>query len=72
MQFFGKAFIIISTMRPYISEGLCKKCKECVDTCPYEVFADLEGDVVVENAEDCIECTVCVESCPEHAISMGD
>lgn len=59
-------------MRPYISEELCKKCAECVDSCPYEVFADADGEVTVKNPEDCIECTACVESCPEHAISMGD
>ncbi|MGD0230621.1 MAG: 4Fe-4S binding protein [Syntrophorhabdales bacterium] len=59
-------------MRPYISEELCKKCGECVDTCPYEVFIDSAGEVIVANPEDCIECTACVDSCPERAISMGD
>ena len=59
-------------MRPYISEDRCEKCKECIDTCPYEVFEDLDGKIVIARPEDCIECTACVESCPHHAISMGD
>jgi ferredoxin len=63
---------MISTMRPHISEEQCRKCRECVETCPYEVFAEREGDIVVERPEDCIECTACVDSCPEQAISMGD
>jgi adenylylsulfate reductase, subunit B len=63
---------MITTMRPYISETLCKKCGECVDTCPYEVFEDEDGTVIVAAPEDCIECTACVDSCPAGAISMGD
>lgn len=59
-------------MRPYISEERCEQCKECVDACPYEVFADLSGTIVIARPEDCIECTACIESCPHHAISMGD
>jgi NAD-dependent dihydropyrimidine dehydrogenase PreA subunit len=59
-------------MRPHISEELCEKCGECVDTCPYEVFAELDCAVVVASPEDCIECTACVDSCPHQAISMGD
>jgi NAD-dependent dihydropyrimidine dehydrogenase PreA subunit len=59
-------------MRPYVSEDRCEKCKECVDACPYEVFADHEGTIVVARPEDCIECTACVEFCLHQAISMGD
>lgn len=59
-------------MRPYVAEELCNKCGECVETCPYEVFQDKGGTVVVATPEDCIECTACVDSCPAEAISMGD
>ena len=59
-------------MRPYISGDRCEKCTECVDTCPYEVFADLFDKIVVARPEECIECTACVDACPRHAISMGD
>jgi adenylylsulfate reductase subunit B len=63
---------MITGMRPYISDELCKKCGECIDTCPYEVFRDREGAVVVAAPEDCIECTACVELCPHEAIAMDD
>jgi adenylylsulfate reductase subunit B len=63
---------MITGMRPYISDELCQKCGECIDTCPYEVFRDQDGAVVVAAPEDCIECTACVESCPHEAIAMGD
>ncbi|MBA4416294.1 MAG: ferredoxin [Syntrophus sp. (in: bacteria)] len=59
-------------MRPYISKKLCENCKECIDICPYEVFACKEGDVIVHAPEDCIECTSCVEMCPNKAIYMDD
>ncbi len=59
-------------MRPYIAPEKCTKCGECVDTCPYEVFTEEDGEVTVTTPEDCIECTACVDSCPHDAISMGD
>ncbi len=71
LHFVAKPFII-TKVRPYISEDLCGKCGECVDTCPYEVFRDSDGAVVVAAPEDCIECTACVDSCPHEAIFMGD
>ncbi len=69
---FPMKLFIITEMRPYISKEKCERCGECVDTCPYEVFRDVDGEVIVEVPEDCIECTACVDSCPHEAISMGD
>jgi NAD-dependent dihydropyrimidine dehydrogenase PreA subunit len=59
-------------MRPYISEELCNRCGECIETCPYEVFTEEDGLVIVATPEDCIECTACVDVCPRSAIKMGD
>ncbi|MDR2018234.1 MAG: 4Fe-4S binding protein [Syntrophobacterales bacterium] len=59
-------------MRPYISQELCKKCLECVEICPYEVFVFQDEDVVAANSEDCIECASCVDMCPDNAIRMDD
>lgn len=63
---------MITAMQPFIAEELCKKCRECIDTCPYEVFREEDGRVVVAAPEECIECTACVDACPHGAISMGD
>ncbi len=71
LHFFPKPFIITG-VRPYISEDLCAKCGECVSTCPYEVFEESDGAIVVSAPEDCIECTACIDSCPNAAIFMGD
>jgi len=71
LHFFPKPFII-TEVRPYISEDLCAKCGECVSTCPYEVFEESDGAIVVSAPEDCIECTACIDSCPNAAIFMGD
>ncbi len=71
LQFASEPFII-TEMRPHISEERCTKCGECVRICPYEVFQDQDGRVVVAAPEDCIECTACEEACPQHAVSMDD
>lgn len=64
--------IMLTRMRPAISEGLCENCGECIDTCPYDVFGDLEGVVAVVNPQECIECTACIDTCPQKAISMDN
>jgi NAD-dependent dihydropyrimidine dehydrogenase PreA subunit len=69
--FFRKP-IMLTPMRPAISEDLCENCGECIDTCPYDVFGDLEGVVAVVNPQECIECTACIESCRQKAISMDN
>ena len=71
MIFFDKPFML-SPMRPAISNERCENCGECIDTCPYDVFGELEGLVSVVNPQDCIECTACVDSCPQEAISMDN
>jgi NAD-dependent dihydropyrimidine dehydrogenase PreA subunit len=43
-----------------------------VSICPYEVFTDKDGTVVVEAPEDCIECGACMESCEQKAIYFDD
>jgi NAD-dependent dihydropyrimidine dehydrogenase PreA subunit len=59
-------------MRPYISAERCKQCGECVTICPYEVFREEDGTIVVLFPEECIECNECVRSCPCEAVTMGD
>jgi NAD-dependent dihydropyrimidine dehydrogenase PreA subunit len=69
---FLRNYLSLTVMRPYIAKESCNECGECVETCPYEVFRNEAGAVVVAIPEDCIECTACVDSCPHEAISMGD
>ena len=72
LLFFRKPIIVVKRLRPYISKDLCDRCRECVETCPYDVFSDENGHIEVTNAGDCIECTSCVEMCPKRAIYMDD
>ena len=52
---FDRKLFMITGMRPFIADELCKGCGECVETCPYEVFKEEDEGVVVAAPEDCIE-----------------
>lgn len=53
----------------YVVNENCIKCKhtECVEVCPVHCFHEGENMLVI-NANDCIDCGVCVPECPFDAI----
>jgi NAD-dependent dihydropyrimidine dehydrogenase PreA subunit len=59
-------------VRPYINQELCSLCKECIQACPYDVFAMKKDEADVSNPGDCIECFACIEACPANAITLDD
>ena len=65
-----------TTSRPVIDNGICTRCKECVDHCPadaMELAADrshADGKVLID-LDKCIRCYCCSEVCPEGSISVG-
>lgn len=53
---------------PVINKSKCTACGLCVDACPEEVLALINGELVLEKPEDCIYCAICEETCPENAV----
>lgn len=44
----------------------CTGCETCVDICPSEAIAMVDGHAVI--SDECIECGSCEAECPEGAI----
>jgi NAD-dependent dihydropyrimidine dehydrogenase PreA subunit len=55
---------------PQINLELCNGCGTCVDTCPSEAVALIDGWPVIVHPEDCAYCGDCEDLCPEGAISL--
>lgn len=54
-----------------IQKKWCKKCTICIEVCPQKVLRqNSEGEVVVENPEDCSMCEECTWICPDFAITI--
>ena len=54
-----------------IDEALCTGCGACVDACPAEAIALVDGRAWIDDAT-CIDCGRCVRACPQGAIMMID
>ncbi|MFC1509484.1 DUF362 domain-containing protein [Candidatus Omnitrophota bacterium] len=55
--------------RPYIDEGLCKRCMLCVKTCPVSVIT-VDKKITNIDYKKCIRCMCCHEVCPHRAIEV--
>ncbi|MEX2080561.1 MAG: 4Fe-4S binding protein [Dehalococcoidia bacterium] len=59
-----------------VDAALCAsrpECRECVQVCPVDVFARLDGgtaEVIPENEDECILCDLCVARCPVEAVTL--
>ncbi len=54
----------------YVDDN-CTGCGICVDSCPMEAIALVEGKAVIDR-EICIDCTACAYDCPFEAIHEED
>lgn len=54
-----------------IDEALCTGCGACVDACPAEAIALVDGRARIDDAT-CIDCGSGVRACPQGAIMMID
>ena len=57
---------------PKIDKSKCSNCGTCVEICPMDVFAMVDGDVKVMKPEERIGCRACETQCPEKAITLHD
>jgi len=56
-------------VRPKVDHALCTACGACIDQCPVDALAMVDGTPVVD-ADTCITCFCCQEICPEKAIAL--
>ncbi|MGQ9571921.1 MAG: 4Fe-4S dicluster domain-containing protein [Dehalococcoidia bacterium] len=63
-------------VRLQIDASLCARqplCRECVSSCPVDIFTRPEGktaQVVAENEDECILCNLCLDRCPVNAVTL--
>lgn len=55
--------------KPFIDEGLCKKCNICVQSCPVDAIT-INKDISLIDKEKCVKCFCCHEVCPYNAINI--
>lgn len=62
---------------PIINQEKCKKCKKCVNICPFYALTykmgekeDKSEDSIEVREEICIGCGVCASNCPQEAINL--
>ncbi|MBO4364925.1 MAG: 4Fe-4S binding protein [Eggerthellaceae bacterium] len=55
---------------PTIDKDECVGCESCVDACPQDVLAMVDGVATVVSEDDCIECGVCADECGVDAITL--
>jgi NAD-dependent dihydropyrimidine dehydrogenase PreA subunit len=63
-------------VRLEVDADLCARepaCRECVQSCPVDIFFRNDGDTadsIPENEDECILCDQCVERCPVDAVTL--
>ena len=67
----GAATASTSNARVVIDADACTGCGDCVQACPYGVFAMSNGKAVVQNAEACRLCGRCTRCCAPGAITLN-
>ncbi len=53
-----------------VNVELCTGCETCVDVCPSEAIAMVDGKAFIN--DECIDCASCESECPEEAISAAE
>jgi len=59
-----------------VDASLCAReplCRECVSSCPVDIFAHPEGttaQVVPQSEDECILCQLCVDRCRVDAVTL--
>lgn len=55
---------------PIIHLDLCTGCHGCIDICPTQALAQINGKAQLHYPAKCTYCTACENVCPEGAIEL--
>lgn len=55
---------------PIVNANKCTGCGRCVDLCPTQALAQVNGKAALAHPERCTYCTACEDVCPENAIAL--
>lgn len=55
---------------PTIDWERCTGCHACVELCPTNALAQIQGKAVLAFPDACTYCTACQDVCPEAAIAL--
>jgi len=55
-----------------VDKEKCTGCKECVDSCPGEVYKLIDGKAVPVDPDECHGCHTCESVCDEDAITISE
>ena len=55
---------------PRIEALLCSGCKRCVEICPPQALAQVNGKAVLAYPDLCTYCALCEDICPDGAIAL--
>jgi len=56
----------------FIDYEKCIYCKTCISVCPWGVYTDESGKVIVEKMDNCVACMSCIPACPVDAIFVKE
>lgn len=59
-----------ASLLPQIDAARCTGCERCVEICPTQALAQMNGKAMLLYAERCIYCTFCEDICPADAIML--
>lgn len=54
-----------------VDQELCIGCGACVDACPAQIFAMVDGKAQASD-DECLGCQSCVTVCPVEAIKVEE
>ncbi len=62
--------MLLANPMPQIDQSRCTGCRRCVESCPTQALAQIDGKAVLHYPDRCTYCTACEEVCPEDAIAL--
>lgn len=65
----GSPMLAASGYRAVLDADECLLCEECIDACPFDVIATIDGAIHIDQ-DECMGCGVCVDRCQAQALTL--